>query len=94
MQTVANLWWLWLTLMVVFGGYTLYNQIMRMKRMVKTTSQSFGHGDNAELSFGDDFEATASAFTKGVGLLAVSGGIAWLSMILFLFSVLLNIFKY
>lgn len=44
MESIANLWWLWLLGSVVTLLYGGYNQVSRMKRMMKGDVDTFSNG--------------------------------------------------
>ncbi len=73
MQTVVDLWWLWLVLAVVLMGYALVNQVLRIKRIangrVFSDPSSFGKG---MVSF------VLAGFGGGVSMLLFVVSVIWM----------------
>jgi hypothetical protein len=93
MQTIANLWWLWLSLLVTSSIYALWNQVRRMKLMAK--EPALGSRMVGRLNpRGIHVEEEVPAFMDGIGFMMAAVMVSSLSMILLILSVLLNIFKY
>ena len=81
MAFIALYWWLWLLLTAVFSGYTLFNQLKRMKGMLRGVQQG-------------DVGKAFSSFGSGIATLVVSGLLAGVSGVLLLISIVLNIITY
>ncbi|MDO8521478.1 MAG: hypothetical protein Q7S52_05160 [bacterium] len=83
MQFIASYWYLWLILMIVFGGYAMYNQLRRMKSM---TRSFFGSNSAAEGLVG-----VHQSFFSGMGKMIVAGVIASISSFLLLIAIVINV---
>ncbi len=81
MAFIAGHWLLWLVLMIVFGGYALYNQLKRMKGMMKKG-----------LSL--DVDGAFGSFFSGTGYFVVAGVLGSGSGMLLLISVIINLVAY
>ncbi len=84
MAFIGTTWWLWLILMVGFGGYAFYNQIRRMKGMKGMMSNGI------EM----DIEGSFKSFFKGVAPMVVASALSSLAGLLFIISIVVNIIDY
>lgn len=93
METIATLWWLWITLLLIFGGLAAWNQVSRMKRMFNSASKPLKRTLNNPLdssmgSFADDFDNAGKSITQGLGTMIVLSLLAAGSGILLIISVI------
>jgi hypothetical protein len=79
MHAISNLWWLWLLCLICFGGYTLANQLRRMKGVL-----AGANGLNMNRSF--------DSFSQGLASLFICAFLAWISGILLAIAVLIKLF--
>jgi len=80
METIGNLWWLWLLGMLICWGYVLANQYRRIKTITEL-----------DLDSDDD---PIGLVSKGVLPLFVSSFLGWGFGILLLISVIVNIIEW
>ena len=101
---VATYWWLWLITMVLSLGLTVYSQISRTQRLasivVKTATSVAAMAKSRELNVDQalgamqDVKRSVTSFLFGLKMLVLAGIVAWLSGILFILAVAVNVAKY
>lgn len=81
MEMIGTYWWVWLLATLVFGGYVLYNQIRRIRGMMKN-------------GMSGDMDKAFSSFHAGIVPLVVSALLVSVAGGLLLFSILINLIDY
>lgn len=87
METVANLWWLWLVGAVVTFLYIGYNQVSRMRRMMDTAGQ-------VENMFTKGWKSTEQSFFQGVMPLLFAAVLNLGCLVLLVTSIVLKVIDY
>jgi len=78
MEFIGAYWWLWLVLMIVFGGYAIHKQHKMMKGMM-------------DESLSRDARGMFTAMFSGMGFVILTGSLAMGAWGLFLLSVVINL---
>ena len=104
MVLVADYWWLWLMTLVLSLGFAVYSQISRTQKLastvVKTATSVVAMARSHELNVDQALEAVqnvgqrVNSFLFGLKMLVLAGIVAWLSGILFILAVAVNVAKY
>lgn len=104
MHFVANYWWLWLMTLVLSLGFAVYSQISRAQKLARTmvktatsvATMAKSHELNVDQALGavQDVERGLTSFLFGLKMLVLAGIVAWLSGVLFILAVAINIAQY
>jgi len=78
MEFVASYWWLWLVVLALSVGFTAFSHLQIIKGIVSSKS----------------FSQVKSSFFSGFISLAITGVIAFVTSILLIVSIVLNIIDY
>lgn len=101
---VADYWWLWLITLVLSLGFAVYSQISRTQKLARTmvktatsvAAMAKSHELNVDQALGamQDVERGVTSFLLGLKMLVLAGIVSWLSGVLFIIAVVINIVKY